>query len=806
MKAASLIDRRSFLDGVGAASAALAVPALAGQSHSGQGTLIVSPDGSDDALGTATHPLRSLERALQLCLTHPVTTVLLRAGIYELARPLEIARGDRPLHIGAYANQQVVLSGGTRLEVAWHPYREGIYQASVPKGTTTDQLFINGQRQIMARYPNFDAKARYLNGTARDAFDPGRVAGWSNPENGYIHALQQSLWGSLHYKILGKNPDNTLRYEGGWQIDRDQPMHKEFRFVENIFEELDVPGEWYLNETTSVLYFYPPEGMDLSHATVDIVRLKNLLTIGNSASQPVSDVTITGLTFRHTLRTFMETREPLLRSDWRIYRGGALYLENTENISIEDCFFDQVGGNAVFVSGHNRNVRIRRCHFDSSGASGVCFVGRPEAVRDPLSTYSQTQSLNSIDLAPGPRSEAYPKDCSVEDCLIVATGRFEKQTAGVEISMAQAISVSRCSIYGVPRAGVNIGDGTWGSHTIEYCDVFETVLETSDHGAFNSWGRDRWWKLKGADPDTLLLEPSTRALPTLDAMLPNTIKYSRWACEHGWDIDLDDGSTNYRILGNLCLCGGIKLREGFLRVVENNIMVRNTLHPHVWPSDSEDVIRRNIVFVPYRPVRPKSWGKQVDFSLLHTPGMSKPRSAVALQTLSHQDAHSIQADAHFVDQAKGNFRVRDGSPAISLGFQNLSMNQYGVRTPRLRALSRQPDIAHLLLVEPATLREGPKKDVTLWMGATVRNLSGMGEVSALGAPGMTGVVVESVSAGSHAEAAGLQPNDLILAIEDQNIADIALLLRTSKQWEQHESIALSVLRHQQLRSLTLFTR
>ena len=62
-------------------------------------------------------------------------------------------------------------------------------------------------------------------------------------------------------------------------------------------------------------------------------------------------------------------------------------------------------------------------------------------------------------------------------------------------------------------------------------------------------------------------------------MLRNALIRNRWACEHGWDIDLDDGSSNFHIVENLCLCGGIKLREGFLRVVENNIMVHNTLHP-----------------------------------------------------------------------------------------------------------------------------------------------------------------------------------------------------------------------------------
>jgi hypothetical protein len=300
-------------------------------------------------------------------------------------------------------------------------------------------------------------------------------------------------------------------------------------------------------------------------------------------------------------------------------------------------------------------------------------------------------------------SEAYVKGCSVEDTLVVGTGRVEKQSAPVEISMSQSITVSHCSLYGVPRAGINIGDGAWGGHVVEYCDVFDTVRETADHGAFNSWGRDRWWHLQGADPNKLLLDPRFRALPTLDAMLPITLTRTRWACEHGWDIDLDDGSSNYHIVENLCLCGGIKLREGFLRVVENNIMVRNTLHPHVWPADSEDIVRRNIVFAPYLPVHPAAWGKEFDFNLLHHSGMVTPQPAASLQQLSGQDAHSLEADAYFLDPEQGQFTVHAGSPALKLGFNNLSMHEYGVRSPRLRALARTPDIPRLLQAKPASL-------------------------------------------------------------------------------------------------------
>ena len=257
-------DRRTFITGAGASAIALALPVLPAEAVSTQDSIIVSPSGADDAPGSLAHPIRSLDRALALGRSVGRSTILLRAGTHELTQPLHITAGNAPLRISNYAREEPILSGGTRLQLDWRPFRDEIFQATVPSGTTTDQLFINNRRQVLARYPNFDPNARYLNGFSADAIGPARVARWNNPAGGYIHALQHSLWGSLHYRITGKDVNNTLHCEGGWQINSgNQPMHKEYLFVENIFEELDAPGEWFLDEQSSTLYFYPPADLDL---------------------------------------------------------------------------------------------------------------------------------------------------------------------------------------------------------------------------------------------------------------------------------------------------------------------------------------------------------------------------------------------------------------------------------------------------------------------------------------------------------------------------------------------------------------
>ena len=730
------------------------------------GDLYVSPTGDDANPGSDDRPLKSFAAAQNAARAHraaaPVT-IHFAGGVYYLPEPLVLTpqdsgSKDAPVVWQADEGQTVVVSGGEKLSPNWTPYKNGIFQTPAPADLATDQLFANGERQILARYPNYDPSVLIFNGYAADAISPQRVATWSDPAGGFMHAMHPSLWGDFSYLITGKDADGKLTLVGGWQGNRPAAPHKKYRFVENIFEELDAPGEWFLNRTTRVLYFYPPANVDLPTASIEAVRLKNLIEFRGSEQSPVKWITFRGFTFRHTLRTFMETKEPILRSDWTIYRGGAVLFNGAEDCSLENSFVDQVGGNAVFVNDYNRRVAIKGCRIERSGAGGVMFVGDPGAVRSPLFQYGQTQPIDQIDRTPGPKSNNYPADCRVEDCLITQVGRVEKQSTGVGMDMAARITVSHCSIYDMPRAGINIGDGCWGGHVIEYCDIFDTVKETGDHGSFNSWGRDRYWLSSIGAVNKLVAANSD--LPLLDAVEPITLRNSRWRCDHGWDIDLDDGSSNYHIYNNLCLHGGIKNREGFDRIVENNVLVHNSYHEHVWFNNSGDEFIHNIVFEPYHPINmPRHWGKEIDYNLLNDPNAAEPVPAAALRKLSGQDQHSLRGDAMFIDAAHGDFRVKDDSPALTLGFKNFPMDQFGVQSPALRAIARTPSLD--ANSEPASRRDPTVRN---WLGADVRNIIGLDEQSAHGLPGETGVLVLDLPANSALAKAGLQPEDVITSL------------------------------------------
>ncbi|WP_183580611.1 right-handed parallel beta-helix repeat-containing protein [Mucilaginibacter sp. X5P1] len=723
-----------------------------------QTSFFVSPDGKDSNPGTEAKPFGSISGAVKEARSRRgKINLYLLGGIYRLDKPVVFTAEDsRPkgstLTLTSYKKQKVIISSGAVLHLKWVPYKDGIWKASVDQSVQFDELLVNGQLQHMARYPNYDSSAHYLGGTAADVLSPERVARWKSPEGGYIHALHPSQWGDVHYRITGKDSKGELVLEGGWQNNRRMGMSEKYRFVENVFEELDTANEWYYDKKAKTLYYFPPIGLNLQTAIFESPQLASLFEFRGTETKPVKNITVSGLVFTQTTRTFMQNKEPLLRSDWTIYRGGATIYEGAVNCSLVNCALVNLGGNAVFFSKYNRNCEISGCQISDAGASGVCFVGDPGAVRSPRFEYNEFVPIAEMDRTPGPKTNNYPKDCSVYNNLMFNLGLVEKQSAGVELSMCQSITVSHNTIYDVPRAGINVSEGTWGGHIIEYNDVFNTVKETGDHGAFNSWGRDRYWH-----PDKRKLDSIVAAYPglaLLDVTRPIILRNNRFRCDHGWDIDLDDGSSNYIIYNNICLNGGIKLREGVNRIVENNIMINNTFHPHVWFKNSNDIFRHNIVGGGYLPIGISVWGKEVDYNVF-------PDSASLSEARGRgTDMHSVYMPEAFENPAEGDFRLKPNAAAFSVGFKNIAMDSFGVISPRLKALAKK--VTYSNIVKPIQAAESETID---FLGAKVKKLTTLGERSATGMDGIRGLLVITVAPGR--SPAFFQVNDVIMSLNNK---------------------------------------
>ncbi len=778
--------------------------------------LHVSPSGNDNDIGSKDKPLRSFaaaQKAVRKLIAKSGDgrpephTVWVHKGTYYLPETVVFTAEDSGssnalINYAAVPGEKVVLSAGRQLNLDWCTYKNGIMLAAVPAGFVTDQLFVNGQRQNMARYPNYDAKVMPYHGYAEDCIDPERVKRWTNPVGGFVHGLQKARWGGYSYIITGVNDKGEVQLKGGYQHNRCPltrygyfcncmldlkggwkpeyliALHKQYRFVENIFEELDAPGEWFLDSKAGMLYFYPPAGVDMSKAMVEVGGMDQAVVVRGTQQQPVRFLRFVNLEFRHTARTFMKTTEPVMRSDWRINREAALFLEGAEDIRIDGCVFRQLGGNAVFLSGFNRRITVTGCLMDDVGASCVAIIGRQDALRRDYAVGGITAA--NVDKTPGPKSDNYPGDCLIEQCLMHDFGLYEKQVAGVTIDLAARITVRHCSIYNCPRAGINIGDGCWGGHVIENCDVFNTVMESNDHGAFNSWGRDRFWRLKDATPQQKF------DWARLDVIEPIIIRNSRWRCDSGWDIDLDDASTNYQIYNNVMLAGGLKFgMDGYLRTAYNNILINDVFHAHKWPQYSHSSFSNNIVTGSDASVKVGGLAKGIDFNLV--------RDAETLTRLQAQgsDTKSLAGDPKFMDPLRGDYRVSEDSPALKIGFKNFPMDQFGVTLPRLQALAAKPEFP------PRLGSDKPKSQaVTLdWLGAKIKTLSGLEEQSATGMDEQRGAYLVNVPKGSAAASVGLKGGDVILAVDGKPVKtadDLLTLLKASVE----PLVKLSVWREQ----------
>jgi len=330
---------------------------------------------------------------------------------------------------------------------------------------------------------------------------------------------------------------------------------------------------------------------------------------------------------------------------------------------------------------------VTRCKFTESGDSAICLVGALETTN-------------------GTRRD-FPYECQATNNLIHDCGVFGKQIAGVYISRAKRITAGHNLIYNLPRAGICIGDGTWGGHIIEFNHIHHTVRETQDHGPFNSWGRTAEWCLVHSH-DSKLTSPhgagNVRAFTqetniVRNNLLNGVVDYRPGEFLHA--LDLDDGSSNYHLYNNVCVGMAISIRDGAYRTVENNIIIspRVPVGFHVGYDKNHDVFRHNIIYTTGDiyflnwPPPTEPWLQEIDHNLFfnpETPWLCTPVITVGSRedvekkfTLDEwqargYDTHSLVADPLFVNPGTNDYRVKDGSPALTLGFKNFEMDAFGL--------------------------------------------------------------------------------------------------------------------------------
>lgn len=225
-------------------------------------------------------------------------------------------------------------------------------------------------------------------------------------------------------------------------------------------------------------------------------------------------------------------------------------------------------------------------------------------------------------------------------------------------------------------------------------------------------------------------------------------------------------------------------------------MINNSFHPHVWFKNSGDVFERNIVMKKYAPIQVNDWGKSIDYNLF--PDTAALNDARRRGT----DQHSLAGDPMFTDPSKGDYTVAINSPALKTGFKNFPMDKFGVQKPFLKKIALQPQLP--VLITDAGLEN--KSVAISFLGGTVKSVDGLGDRSAYGLPDETGVIILSAGEASLLSLSGLRNKDVIRSADGKAIADVKELMDVYQSLNWTGRIPVTVMRNQQLLTITLKTK
>lgn len=678
--------------------------------------------------------------------------------------------------------------------------RAFVYVTKLEPNLRIDGLVINGISQVLARYPNYVKGAVPLGTATSEADIKQRAIGYKNPIGGYIRALHKNRWGGNSYIITGKSANSPLGLLVKWVGDnnRGSEYDPDAILVENVFEELDAPNEWFYDNKSGLLYVYPDPEIDLNHATIEAVVTSCLFNFCGTADSPVHHIALENLIFKDTKRTMFSVDEaykqyvPLMRGDWAVVRQGAITLENAEDISLVSSNYLRIGGNCIFANGYNKNIYIERNKFLDTGSSCIQIAGFPMAVFNP-SFWEHDHYLNNpkypIHLTDiknpdkiGPKTEDYPRDILISQNEMCGIGVFEKQSSGINLSVCSHVKIVHNTIHNSARSCINVNDGTFGGHEIAWNDVFDSQRETTDHGPFNSWGRDRFWTVPKYNAYGLYGE-LIRPFALLDAVNPTEIHHNRFhhsaLAEHTWGIDLDDGSSNYNIHHNLCLGLGVKLREGFDRKVFNNIIIDGQLQIHCTYQKAQDNISRNLI------VHPSPWGfagqtggdetriEQGKYQVENN-WYFYPNAPVKLpdffEKLKLDSDSKTTIDPQFKDIASNDYTVTNAEICNEIGFENFPMDEFGCKN----CIEQSPIYGNFAFGDLNC-----ESTNATWMGAIITDIDDA-IISSTASCGYDGVYFNQVDVHSKAYDFGFREHDLLkelngTAVKNTSICETELI-------------------------------
>jgi len=366
----------------------------------------VAPNGNDAWSGRLAQPdasraegpfatLQAACRAARRVGAGQARTISVQGGDYYLSEPVALAPEDNGLTIEAVPGAKACLYGGREVS-GWEPDGDGLCAASLPgvKEGTWDfrALIVNGRYCPRARLPQqgffehasvFDVPWMSTTGggwkrkptdeeLTTMKYRPGDLGPWLDIRNAEItvyHMWDESLVG------ISANDRNshTLTFSSPSGHPPGAFGVKKY-VIWNVREGMTEAGQWYLDRTRGKVVYRPLPGEDMGKARTIAPAVESIITLRGTKENPVTGITIRGL-------TLSATTTPLKAGGFGAGRfDGALTAISARDCTFADLEILNAGGQAIKVSGSN--LRVERCHTHHVGACGIRFQGDGITIAD----------------------------------------------------------------------------------------------------------------------------------------------------------------------------------------------------------------------------------------------------------------------------------------------------------------------------------------------------------------------------------------------------------------------------------------
>jgi len=514
----------------------------------------------------------------------------------------------------------------------------------------------------------------------RFCFRLGDFAHWPRSPEPEIHIFPAWGWVNALLSVDRIDFENNLVYVKNRNCTQELRLGNRY-FVENVFEALDSPGEWFLDREQGKVYYWPTSD-DFEKQGVVAPVLDRLIdirgdiegeeegaidaTVAAAATAGdrrfVEHLTFRGLTFAHTTYS-LEMASPYTPDD------GTVWMRRARHCTVEDCKFPGVGGYAVRLSLHSSDNRIVRNTVTDGGQGGVLLTGYLTA----------TQAHDNL----------------VAGNTITQCGKLWKHVAGVYVTTGSGNRIAHNTITDMPRYGVSLKSFRAGSashnNVVEYNRILRTNLETNDTGAIETLGRDRENSGNVIRYNLILDVVRLKTSETGEMLTPY----------YTWGIYLDDYSSGTQIVGNIVartVRGAGHVHLGRNNVWENNVFVDGAERQFECNGDADmgdNTFVRNIVVWREGSLMRISGGggnclRKCDNNLYwragqdldSTEGLTEaltPKGTWAQWLEAGYEAHSVVADPLFVEAAHDDYRLEPESPALKLGFKPIDVSRIGAQ-------------------------------------------------------------------------------------------------------------------------------